>query len=632
MRTAKQIHKGYSITRIRAFYTRKVKFTQQNYHDRITRILEEFPRLDDIHPFYGDLINVLYDKDHYKLALAQLNTARHLIDALCKDYIKLLKYGDSLYRCKQLKRAALGRMCTLIKKQAPSLEYLEQVRQHLGRLPSIDPTTRTLLVCGYPNVGKSSFINKVTRADSEVQPYAFTTKSLVVGHMDYQYLRWQVIDTPGILDHPLEDRNIIEMQSITALAHLRAAVLYFIDISTQCGYSIEQQISLFESIKPLFANKPLIIVLTKVDLVRPDELTPEHRAKLAELESEENTQMFIMSTVTEEGMSDVKEKSCDALLASRVQQKMKGKKINDILNRIHVAMPKKRDEVERPIVIPDAVIAAIRNRADNEEMQIARRLERHLEEENGGPGMHDHDWRKGYMLENDEWKYDTMPEIMDGKNIADFLDPEIEAMLDRLEAEEEERAADDAKLAELLALDSLTPEQASMLAKIREKRAVAQMEHRSKKGKNRAVLTRTVRSGRFDEDRFAEVMKSRGLDPTSAIQRTRSASRGRNEARKRTRDERSQSGVRGHDANSRSIAEHRSASRGPAARSQSRPPQEGEGYRNVKQKLEAVKMADKSAKRRNREARKGPGDRTVPDLKPKHLFSGKTSGGTRDRR
>ena len=46
----------------------------------------------------------------------------------------------------------------------------------------------------------------------EVQPYAFTTKSLFVGHMDYRYLRWQVIDTPGILDRPLEERNTIEMQ------------------------------------------------------------------------------------------------------------------------------------------------------------------------------------------------------------------------------------------------------------------------------------------------------------------------------------------------------------------------------------------------------------------------------------
>lgn len=62
-------------------------------------------------------------------------------------------------------------MCTLLKKQGPSLGYLEEVRKHLSRLPSIDPSTRTLLICGFPNVGKSSFMNKVTRANVDVQPY-----------------------------------------------------------------------------------------------------------------------------------------------------------------------------------------------------------------------------------------------------------------------------------------------------------------------------------------------------------------------------------------------------------------------------------------------------------------------------
>jgi nucleolar GTP-binding protein len=83
-------------------------------------------------------------------------------------------------------------MCTLMKGQDASLKYLEQVRQHMSRLPGIDPNARSLLLCGYPNVGKSSCMNILTRADVEVQPYAFTTKSLYVGHMDYRYMRWQV--------------------------------------------------------------------------------------------------------------------------------------------------------------------------------------------------------------------------------------------------------------------------------------------------------------------------------------------------------------------------------------------------------------------------------------------------------
>lgn len=78
------VHNGWAIQRIRQFYMRKVKFTAQNWHDRLTNILTEFPKVEDIHPFYGDLLNVLYDKDHYKLALGQLNTARNLIDKLAQ--------------------------------------------------------------------------------------------------------------------------------------------------------------------------------------------------------------------------------------------------------------------------------------------------------------------------------------------------------------------------------------------------------------------------------------------------------------------------------------------------------------------------------------------------------------------
>ena len=57
-RTPTVVHPGYKIQRIRAFYMRKVKFTQQTASERLAAIIEDFPRLDDIHPFYADLTNV----------------------------------------------------------------------------------------------------------------------------------------------------------------------------------------------------------------------------------------------------------------------------------------------------------------------------------------------------------------------------------------------------------------------------------------------------------------------------------------------------------------------------------------------------------------------------------------------
>jgi nucleolar GTP-binding protein len=134
-KTPTQIRKGFKIQRIRKFYMRKIKFMQDSVNEKLTSIVDGFPKLNDIHPFYSDLMNVLYDRDHYKLALGHVNKAKQIVDKVANDYVRLLKYSDSLYRAKQLKRAALGRMCTLIKKLKSSLSYLEEVRQHLGRLP-----------------------------------------------------------------------------------------------------------------------------------------------------------------------------------------------------------------------------------------------------------------------------------------------------------------------------------------------------------------------------------------------------------------------------------------------------------------------------------------------------------------
>jgi len=446
-------HPGYKITRIRKFYMRKVRFTYSTIQEKLDGIIKNFPKLDEIHPFYSDLINILYDKDHFKLALGTVNTAKNICEKISSDYVKLLKYGDSLYRCKQLKVAALGRMATTLKKLKSSLEYLEEVRRHLSRLPSIDPMERTLLLCGFPNVGKSSFMNKITYADSEVAEYQFTTKSLFVGHTYYKNIKWQVIDTPGLLDRSLEERNIIEMQSITALAHLDACVLYFVDISENCGHSIYEQLQLFESIKPLFKNKPLVIIANKTDIQPYNELSDENKKLLENSAKEHNTYLIQMSNETGNGIIDVKSNACDILLKYRSVKKNGTNKDITGMDKVYVAQPVKRDNRKREPNIPESVIEERKNmipeeiseekflREDNIhifEKKIKNNPIKDLIEKNGGTGIYYFPQREEFKLENPEWKYDIWPEIMDGKNVFDFIDKDILSKVEALEKEEEE--------------------------------------------------------------------------------------------------------------------------------------------------------------------------------------------------
>lgn len=608
-----QIRSGFKISRIRAFYTRKVKYTQETFTEKLSAILEGFPRLQDIHPFHKDLLNTLYDADHFRIALGNLATTKHLIETVSRDYVRLLKYAQSLFQCKQLKRAALGRMATLCRRLKDPLVYLEQVRQHLGRLPSIDPNTRTLLICGYPNVGKSSFLRSVTRADVDVQPYAFTTKSLFVGHFDYKYLRFQAIDTPGILDHPLEEMNTIEMQSITAIAHLRSAILYFMDLSEQCGYSVQAQIQLFQSIKPLFANKLVFVVINKIDIMRPEDLDAETKEKLDSILRSGDVELLQLSCTTTEGVTEVKNAACERLIAERVAQKLKsgtnssgtiGGRLGDVLTRIHVAQP--LGGVLREPYIPEAVQRLKKYKKDDPER---RKLARDLEEENGGAGVFNVDLKEQYLLESDDWKHDRVPEVFEGKNVYDFIDPDIEAKLEALE-EEEERLEGQGYYDSDESIEDAEEANIRMQAElIREKRQLIRNEAKTKKSlKNRPIIPRPARAKKLSamEDHLDKL----GYDTTAIAARARSQSRGRSAVRSRA-----------DTGDAMDVDSLQSAADALRAKSRlrSQSNRREDGVTDLTARSKADRLARLGQKKMNRMARQGEADRHTTAALPKHL-------------
>lgn len=616
-KTPTVIRPGFKITRIRAFYMRKVKFTAEGFSEKFTDILSGFPNINDVHPFHRDLMDTLYEKNHYKVSLAAVSKAKTLIEQVARDYLRLLKFGQSLYQCKQLKRAALGRMATITKKLKDPLVYLEQVRQHLGRLPSIDPNTRTLLICGYPNVGKSSFLRCITKADVEVQPYAFTTKSLYVGHFDYKYLRFQAIDTPGILDRPTEEMNNIEMQSIYAIAHLRSCVLYFMDLSEQCGFSIEAQVKLFHSIKPLFANKSVMIVMNKSDIIKAEDLDGEKQELLNSLNSVPGIEIMHASCHEEDNVMQVRNQACEKLLTARIEQKLKGTaRVNNVLNKIHVAKPQARDDVDRAPHIPDAIKELAKYDVNDPNR---RKLARDVEAENGGAGVFNINLKDKYLLEDEEWKNDVMPEILEGKNVYDFLDPDIAAKLQALEDEEERLEQEGFYDSDSDIEDEETGDIREKAEWIRNKQKTMIIEARNRKSlKNKAVMPRDQIKKSFNE--MEEQMYNAGYD-TDKLRERAGKSKSKN-------DGKALSGVDILKKN-QGIQAARLAKKKHAANQSDRL---NDGLADGALRSHAERLAKIQRRERNRMARQGEGDRHSTASLPKHLFSGKRGIGSTDRR
>ena len=110
-----------------------------------------------------------------------------------------------------------------------------------------------------------------------------------------------------------------------------------------------------------------------------------------------------MSNSNGEGISDVKQKACDILLDHRLMQKAKDpKKQESLLNRLGVAMPKKRDNVDRPVQIPDSVTKGVKKTGPTV---------KELQEEFGGAGNFYIPVEEHYILENEDWRYDRWPEF-----------------------------------------------------------------------------------------------------------------------------------------------------------------------------------------------------------------------------
>ncbi|AWB26541.1 NOG1 family protein [Halococcoides cellulosivorans] len=263
--------------------------------DNCEHVVTTWPDFDAIDPFYRDLADAVAGIDELRQALSTVDWVADRTGDIRSEYESRVARAGDTETARTHRKQAFARLADITEQATDALERLAAAREALTDLPEIDPSAPTIVVAGSPNVGKSSFVNHVTRADSEVATYPFTTTQIHVGHLTRDHVRYQIVDTPGLLDRPAAERNDVERQAASALGHVADCVLVVLDASESCGYTRETQLALLASLREEFTDAPVLTVCNKSDLS-------------TDVDAE-----YAMSVTEDEGVADVVAAAIEAI-------------------------------------------------------------------------------------------------------------------------------------------------------------------------------------------------------------------------------------------------------------------------------------------------------------------------------
>ncbi len=192
---------------------------------------------------------------------------------------------------------------------------------------------------GFPNVGKSTFLSKVTDARPKIANYHFTTLEPNLGVVKTKDGDGFVIaDIPGIIEGASEGIGL----GLQFLRHVERTrlLLHFIDVSGQEGRDpITDYKTINEELKKYsqkLSTRKQIIVATKIDSMQDD----TQYKKLQELAKSENKEIYKISSVTGEGINELIDK-----IAQELKQLPKEELI-EAEEKIVYTLPEKEQEWE----------------------------------------------------------------------------------------------------------------------------------------------------------------------------------------------------------------------------------------------------------------------------------------------
>jgi GTP-binding protein len=159
-------------------------------------------------------------------------------------------------------------------------------------------------IIGFPNVGKSTFIARVSAARPKIADYPFTTLTPNLGVVKYGNLESFVIaDIPGLI----EGAHLGLGRGIKFLRHIERTkvLLHIIDISAESYDGAWQNFTVINrelsQFSPGLAEKPQIVAINKIDLP----LTRERLKKDVAIMEKEGIKAYPFSAATGEGTAAI---------------------------------------------------------------------------------------------------------------------------------------------------------------------------------------------------------------------------------------------------------------------------------------------------------------------------------------
>ncbi len=239
----------------------KIMLVHDNLIKDLDFIINKYPSFDSLPEFYAELTRAQLDMDLMKQSLGRLQGVSTKIDELAAKSLENIRTTEKGEQAQKVATQFYGRVSSLFKQLHSAFKTIESGRRILTTFPALKEECYTIALAGFPNVGKSTLLSKMTSSRPKIANYAFTTKILNVGYYKEGYIDMEVIDTPGTLAR-FETMNPIEQQAYLCLKYVADVIVMIIDPTD--SYPIKDQERLLEQIRE--HDKPVIIYLSKTDV------------------------------------------------------------------------------------------------------------------------------------------------------------------------------------------------------------------------------------------------------------------------------------------------------------------------------------------------------------------------------